>query len=268
MGTIRGVNPHTSREVGEDPGSDALRDLLPRRVGSYLQLESEDIEALRQLQQRRMSLKRDQQIIGEGDEFTRAYVMLDGWAARYMTLPDGRRQIVNFILPGDFFCLNAVLFRRSRYAISTVTAAIACPFDADQFRAIALRRPLLSMAIAWCNAREEAMLAEHVTSIGRRNSHERIAHLIMELWRRLEIIGMVDGEEFEMPLRQAEIADCLGLSTVHVSRTLQSLRQEGLIEIDTRSRRIRVVDRERLKRTAGFEGEYLYFTEVPRTQSG
>lgn len=260
---------HSADGNDDGGGGDGNRpDLLLRKIGSYLTLAPEDIETLRQLEQRRMTIDRNREIIGEGEAYSRIYVLQKGWAIRHKTLQDGRRQIANFILPGDFICLNASLFSRSHYAVSTVTPVVVSPFDPALFRNLAAARPLLAMAVAWCNAREEAMLIEHLTSLGRRTAYERVAHLVMELLRRLEILDLAEHGAFDMPLTLGEIGDCMGLSVVHVSRTLRRLRGDGLIRITNRFRTVQVADRSRLTRAAGFDENYLYFTETTQLGRG
>jgi CRP-like cAMP-binding protein len=122
--------------------------------------------------------------------------------------------------------------------------------------------PTLAVALSWANAHEEAVLAERLASLGRRSAHERVAHLFCELWRRLHLLGLAEDDRFPLPITQEDLADTLGLSAVHINRTLRQLRSEGLIE--TGSNHVRVLSMAGLEAIAGFEDGYLHFTEVGR----
>ena len=124
---------------------------------------------------------------------------------------------------------------------------------------------LLCAAILWCSSREEAILLEHLVSLGRRTAFERVAHLLIELWRRLQVLGLTDGESFEMPLTQELIADCVGLTSVHVNRMMRAMQAKNLITCEYRpTQRCRITNLAGLVEAAGFEDGYLHFSEMPR----
>ncbi len=160
-------------------------------------------------------------------------VLLSGWACYQRILGDGRRQILRFVLPGDQV---GSLARPSLPASSTATALTAV--------VVADARPLLStlddggaplpglaQAIAMMSYADEINLRDHVVRLGRQTAYERLVHLILELHGRFTAIDMVDDDSFSVPLTQEMLADALGLSVVHINRTLQQVRRDKLLDM-------------------------------------
>lgn len=243
----------------------ALTPLLFRKLAVFAHINDEHIQHLRSIEHSHGVLSAGADIIRHGQPYKSVLVLNSGWAVRYLVRGNGRRQIANFILPGDFMCLNATVMGHSDYDITAVTQVSYSEFRVEDIVGLIERHPLLCTAIFWCTAREEAILLEHLVSIGRRTAYERVAHLLVELWRRLQILGLADGDSFEMPLTQELIADCLGLTSVHVNRMMRAMQNEGLITCEYRPvQRCRITDARRLEEAAGFEAGYLHFTEMPR----
>jgi CRP-like cAMP-binding protein len=183
------------------------------------------------------------------------YVNNDGWLFRYKILHNGSRQIVDFVLPGDVFALQACLFKGSLYSIATVTPVSLSVIPFAQIDHVFETDPKLSKALFWSATCEAARLAEHLTDAGRRSAYERLSHLFLELFVRARLAGMVDEMSFHMPLTQELIADALGLTHVHVNRTVKSLRDDKLIAID--GKRLTILDFEALSLLSDFESSYL-----------
>lgn len=198
-------------------------------------------------------------LIEEGDNYSTAFVIHEGWAVRYRTLPDGRRQVINFLLPGDAFGLGSVILKRADHQVAALTPLTVSDVTPDALIDLLKREPRLGMAFLWGSAQEEAVLREHIVSVGRRNAYQRVAHLLLELMHRLELIGRVEHQRYELPLSQPLIADALGLSVVHANRTLRRLQVDGFIGLQ--ARRLTIHDYGALKRIADFHRGYLH---VPR----
>jgi CRP-like cAMP-binding protein len=201
----------------------------------------------------------DMKTIGPETELVRpesvgnqVYVLQAGWAYRYKTLPDGRRQVLNFVLPGDFIGMRAHFFGIADHSIVTLTDATISTFSAFDIANLFQDFPKLAAAITWSAAREEAMLAEHVVRLGRRSAFERTAHLLLELLNRLQAVAITQGQSYAFPITQQLLADTLGLSVVHINRTLRKLRVRGLIEIE--GGRIVIKDIPEMERIAAFDG--------------
>lgn len=237
-------------------------DVLYRKLSGFYSVSDRIEEAVAALCTREVRFDRQETIIETGQVYQAIYLVTEGWVTRFKLLPSGERQIINFALPGDFLCFNATLFGKSDHFLTAKTRVRAFAMDRQPFGALLSVDPTLAVALSWANAQEEAVLAERLTSLGRRSAQERIAHLFCELWRRLHLLGLTDNDRFPLPITQEDLADTLGLSAVHVNRTLRQLRSEGLIE--TGSNHVRVLSMAGLEAVAGFEDGYLHFTEVGR----
>jgi CRP-like cAMP-binding protein len=186
---------------------------------------------------------------------------LDGWAARYKSLPDGRRQILSFLAPGDILGLFAVVSPYATTGVVCISNVTVATFQPAAMIDLLGGAPRLGAALAWVAAREQEILGEHLVSVGRRTARERVAHLFLELWARLRVRGLANGKRIVVPLTQTVIADTLGLSVVHVNRTLKQLAREGLLQVD-RERAV-IQDLEKLQILAGFDEDFLLHHYIP-----
>jgi CRP-like cAMP-binding protein len=205
-------------------------DVVVRRLRALSVLSDTEQALLRGLGDRRERHASGDELIAEGAPSSARRFVLSGWASRQRVLPDGRRQIFSFLLPGDVIALG----RRAGPELCSVVALTALEtVDAEPALQAAQsgRAPGLARAVAAMEAREQALLLDHMVRLGRQTAYERVAHCLLELQRRLEIVGLGDSQRFPLPLTQEILADALGLSIVHVNRTLQQLRRERLIEL-------------------------------------
>jgi CRP-like cAMP-binding protein len=170
-------------------------------------------------------------IIHPGQEDAELYTLFSGWAFRYKSLPDGRRQILNFLLPGDLVGLQASLLSAAQHGIEALTDVELCVFPRRKVWHLFERMPSLAYEVAWLGSREESLIDENLTSVGQRNAGERIAALVISLHRRADALGLVTDDSFQFPLAQQQMADALGLSLVHTSKTWSRLRRAGLFSI-------------------------------------
>lgn len=168
-------------------------------------------------------------LIREQSDAGRLYTLYDGWAFRYKSLSDGRRQILNFLLPGDFFGLQQRFTQGATYGVETLTDVALCVFGSTRLWELYRTHPRLGYDLTWLCAREEQMLDENLLTTGRRSAMERVAVLLIHLFKRLQRVGRVDADNgFVFPLTQQHVADALGLSLVHTHRTLRRLQALGL----------------------------------------
>jgi len=232
-----------------------------RKLGTLVNLTNEEITCLESLQTESRSFDRHATLYGEGDRIELTYMVVDGWAMRYKSLSDGRRQILNFILPGDFIGIYGSLIDTADHSVDALTRMQTHVFAPQRILEVFGKCPRLGAAIAWTAGREEAILAEQVVRIGRRSAFERTAHLFLELLRRLQLVGLAGQRSFEMPLSQDILADSLGLSLVHVNRTLRRLRQSGLVKLV--DKRLIIEDVDRLERLAEFSPDYIEASTLP-----
>ena len=222
---------------------------------SVLDLACEDQAALARLTDRRRSLNAREHLIREGEAPTRIHLVVDGFACRCKMLPEGRRQIVAILAPGDFCDLQVAIVGRLDHSVVTLTPCVVADVDRDLIMEIIATRPGLARALWWMTLVEEATLREWLVNMGQRSTDRRLAHLLCELLTRLQAVGRAGDNAFELPLTQQDLADTLGISPVHVNRVLQQLRADGLIGLA--GRLVEVPDVERFKAFAGFDAHYL-----------
>jgi len=171
-------------------------------------------------------------VIAEGEKADRIYTVLSGWAFRFKTLPDGRRQILNFLLPGDIVGIQAELPGPSSHGVDALTTLSLCAFARQTVWEVFQTFPTLALDLTWLAAHEERLVDDITLSVGRRTALERMAALLVRLYKRAASVGLETDKAIALPLTQAHIADALGLSIVHTNRTLQALRRRGLVRIE------------------------------------
>jgi CRP-like cAMP-binding protein len=195
-------------------------------------------------------------LIAEGEAPTQVHVVLEGFACRYKTLADGGRQIMAWLLPGDFCDLHVSLLGEMDHSIATLTPSIITYLPRNGLEALTEDHPTLTHALWWATLVDEAVLREWLVNMGRRPADQRIAHMFCEVRRRLDAVGLAPDATMDFPLSQTDLADSAGLSPVHVNRMIQQLRDEGLIS--WRGRVLQVLDVGALEAFAGFDPNYLH----------
>ena len=235
-----------------------MANLLTRKLEAFAALPEADRRLLDEVVRRPWLMGARADLIREGDDPSDVHLILEGFACRYKILADGRRQIVAYLLPGDFCDLHIFILNVMDHAIATLSPCRVV--DIPRARVLEMaERPALARALWWCSLVDEATLREWLVNIGARSAEERVAHLLCELLLRLETVGLTRDGSFELPLTQAEIADTMGLSHIHVNRVLQSLRAEGLITLKNKA--LVILDIPRLKAFSGFNPNYLHLGE-------
>ena len=195
-------------------------------------------------------------LVREGDEPGPIYVLLQGWACRYKILPEGTRQITALLMPGDCCDLHASVLDRMEHSIATLTPARVALVPRRRMEQLIESRPTIMRAFWWTQLVDEDTLRAWIVSMGRRDSVQRVAHLMCELHLRARNIGMTDGVRAEMPLTQVVLGDALGLTPVHVSRVLKKLRLSGAMQLSGGT--LVIDDLVKLAAVAGFDDAYLH----------
>lgn len=228
---------------------------LTRKLELFSELSDDDRRVLDEAITAPRQVEADQDLIREGDRPNKVHLILTGLACRYKLVESGHRQITAFLLPGDFCDLHVFILKAMDHNISTLTRSSVVGIPRAKVLELT-ERPAIGRALWWATLVDEATLREALVNMGRRDAEERLAHLFCELHARLEAVGLANGNTFDLPLTQVELADVVGLSPVHVNRTLQALRHQQLIRVSSRSITIR--DLERLRALSGFDPNYLH----------
>lgn len=195
-------------------------------------------------------------IVQEGAKSNAVRLFLSGWACRYKLLEDGRRQILNFILPGDTCDAYVYLLSGVDHAIAAITPVVYAELDRACFERLTRQETSVAEAILCEALVSSSIQREWSINLGRRDALERVAHLFCELFERLRVVELVDGGSFAFPVTQLDLADATGLSAVHLNRTLQQLRLSGLITLKERT--LTIHDFDMLCRTGMFSSSYLH----------
>ena len=229
-----------------------------RKLGAFVALSEGEMTVLSDLYRRRRKFPPGVDMMNEGQTQQSAYILAQGWVCSYKLLAGGSRQIIDFRIPGDFLGLRSVLFRTADHNIEPITRVEASEVLAADLLAALSKTPRLATAVLWAASRDEAMVVEHLVSLGRRNALERTAHFFLELGTRLKLVGLGSRQGYACPLSQYMLADALGLSAVHVNRVLRQLRDDGLMTFQRRQ--VTFHDFDALARMADFDSAYLDHT--------
>ena len=234
---------------------------LTKKLAHLVRLAPDEIAILEDLQSATRAVRRNREILTQGQKYDVLFILIDGIAIRYRILHDGRRQVLNIALPGDFIGFPSTFFEKALYSVTALTEFVVAPISFRTLLGLFDRHPRLAAAIFWSFACEAAMYAEHLIDVGRRSALERVSHFLLELLTRLKIIGLADERSFRMPLTQELIGDALGLSVPHVNRTLRQLRDDELVSIEEHI--VIIKDVEALSALADFEPSYLDQFRLP-----
>lgn len=191
-------------------------------------------------------------ILSEGTHSAQLFTLLSGWAFRYKTLEDGRRQILNYVLPGDLVGLQGSVAGEMDHSVEALSPVVLCVFQRDDLGSLFRKHPGLAFDITWLASREERMLDDNLLSVGRRTAIERAAYLVAFMYQRAAAAGFVGNRPLLIPITQQHVADTLGLSIVHTNKTLRRLSQSGFIKWHDRA--CEVLDIEGLLKTSGWQG--------------
>lgn len=229
---------------------------LLRKLSNFTALSEEEWTAVAEccMDVREVGARED--VISQGDRTGGVKLLLDGFACRYKTLEDGRRQIVAYFVPGDLCDLRVFILKRMDHSIGAIAPSRVATIAPENVLKLMHTYPALTRALWWSTLVEEAIAREWIVNVGQRNALERTAHLFCELLYRFRAVGLNQGLSCTLPLTQVELAETLGLSSVHVNRTLQELRRQKLIALD--DGRLTIQNLQALEELAFFNPDYLH----------
>ncbi len=234
---------------------------LRRKLAAHVELTSGDVRELDGLAAGARRYPAQTPLLHQSDIPESAILVLDGFACRYKFLPNGRRQITAYLLPGDLFELDLDFRLPLDCALGTLTACRLALIPRPEYEDLIRRRPRIARALQMARLTEAATLREWITNLGSRSGPERLAHFLCEMLLRLRTTGLASENQYSFPITQADLADTLGMSCVHVNRVLQKLRRDGLIELS--GRRLTILRPEGLKSLAEYDGSYLKPAATP-----
>lgn len=233
-------------------GKTPCKDCPLRRLPIFENKSAQQLQFIQTFKIGEMSIDQGGPIYLEGANSPYLFTVLEGWAFRFKSLRDGRRQIVNYALAGDFIGLQNSLAASMEHGVEALTNMRLCVFSRDKLFSLFVEHPSLGFDLTWLAAREERFLDDNLLAVGRRTATERIAYLIAHLFSRSRELNLVKDGRLELPMTQQHFADTLGLSLVHLNKTLRKLRATGLVVLDGRG--VFVKDEAALAKLAGMSG--------------
>lgn len=227
---------------------------LIKKLEGYVALGAEEKRLLNAVSRNARTIPAHTDLVREGDKPNVVHLILSGFAFRYKSTAEGKRQIMAFLLPGDFCDMHVFVLKQMDHSIATISESTVVDIPRAQILGL-LENPRLSLAL-WCAALvDAAVLREWLLNVGQRRAGQRLAHVLCELLLRLRVVGLA-GNSFELPLKQKDLADTIGASTVHLNRVLQDLRREDLISWKDDALVIKDIDG--LMKFSGFNPNYLH----------
>ncbi|MBB5716994.1 Crp/Fnr family transcriptional regulator [Sphingomonas aerophila] len=226
------------------------------KMSGLADLTASDVAALEAATAKSHRYAARKDLIREGDETGPMFVVLEGWLCRYKILPNGTRQIMAFLMPGDACDLNIKLLAEMDHSIQALTPAHVARVARADMQAMMDKHPNIARAMYTAQLVDEGIMRAWIVSMGRRTSTERVAHLICELYLRARSIGLTHDDEFALPLSQLVLADALGMTSVHINRVLKVLRLTGAMGLSRGS--VTIMDPAKLVNIAGFDENYLH----------
>lgn len=226
------------------------------KLQAYCALTPAEVAALAKAtsQPRKVSIKTD--LIREGDRPGPVFVILEGWACRYKILPNGTRQVLAYLMPGDCCDLHIGLLAEMDHNIQVITPALVATVERRVMDDILDQHRTIAKAMYIAQLVDEGTMRAWITSMGRRTSTERVAHLMCELYLRARNVGLIFEPELKLPLSQVLLADSLGMTPVHINRVLKTLRLNGAMTLKRGS--LHIVDPAKLAHLAGYDDNYLH----------
>ena len=227
-----------------------------RKVAGMATLNGSELDLLDAASSPVRDIPANRDLISEGDKPGPVFLILDGWACRYKVLSDGGRQIMALLLPGDFCDMHIGVLEEMDHSIGTLSACRVVTVSRERMDDLIVATPALTRAFWRAQLVDEGVLRSWIVSLGRRDSLERVAHLLLELYVRMRNIGLAIDHRAQMPLTQAVLADALGLTPVHLNRVLKVLREREVVTLTGGT--LHIADIREMTRIAGFDDNYLH----------
>ena len=221
------------------------------RVMQYVALSAGDLKSLDAIIDGEITIRRRRDLVVDGYEYRKLGFVKEGYAMRYKLLRNGKRQILNVILPGDVVGLPGSFHDRALYSVTAISDLRMHVCVLDAYVRLCYQRPQFGLALSWIAVQEATTYAEHIIDVGRRTPIERLAHFLLEIHSRLDMVGSAGESGFDLPFTQEIMSDALGLSVPHLNRMFARLRGEGMITVN--ERRVEFADVKAIQLLAHFQ---------------
>ena len=245
--------------MADDSGR--ARNPLVAKLSRFAPLSYQDVRVLETLCLREERFRAGVNIVVEGETPRSAFVLTRGMACRFRLMPDGRRQILTILIPGDFSDLHGFLLKAMDHSVAAIGPTRIAAIGREAVIDIIANHPRIGAALWWSAMQEGAMLRERIVALGRRSARGRVAYILCELVWRQRAVGMAEDHAIRLPFTQTDLADMLGLTSVHTNRVLQGFRRDELITLE--HRRLTLHDLERLQAISGLTKDYLQLNSTP-----
>lgn len=200
-----------------------------RKLDAFAKIKGEELDFMQRFKMGELSIDKGTPILMQGSNSPQLYTVLKGMGLRYMVLPDGKRQVINFVLPGDFLGLQAGVMGEMKHSIDATTDMVLCVFDRSELWSLFKHQPERAFDLTWLASIQEHFLGEALASVGQMSAIQRMAWGMMRFLRRCEEVGLGGEDQCRMPYTQQDLADALGLSLVHTNKTLMKLRNQQIL---------------------------------------
>lgn len=227
-----------------------------RKLSLFTTLDRQETSSIELALSRVFQIPSGSDIARQGEEPTKVYFLIEGFACRHRLLDNGRRQILSVLLPGDACDFGVSLLEQRDHTVLAMSKCSVAVVAGETVAHLVDQNLNLKDAFQWATLVEESIAREWIANLGQRSATERLAHLFCEHFHRMRALGLADGSNCQLPLSQPDLADALGLSSVHVNRTLQELRNLGLLAFG--DRRLTVLDLPKLEELCAFDPAYLH----------
>jgi CRP-like cAMP-binding protein len=229
---------------------------LIKKLESVTTLSEDERKSLLELPVKVTALGADEDIVREGDKPSQCCLLVEGFLCRYKILPNGNRAILAFYVPGEIPDVHSLHIDVMDDSLGTVAPSKVAFIAHDAMKQLIRQHPGIGDAFWRDTLIDAAIFREWIVNVGSREAYSRIAHLLCEIFLKLKAVGLTEGNSFDFPITQSKLAEATGLSTVHVNRSVQALRADGVIELERR--RCTILNLERLKEAAMFDPTYLH----------
>jgi CRP-like cAMP-binding protein len=251
--------PHSDRKIAKLSGR--WESPFTVRLKHFVDLNSDDIETLRSLIEYEARVEKRRDLVVDGYPYAKFSFVKDGMAARYKVLRNGKRQIVDLLVPGDIVGLPGSFLDHAPFSVIALTDMKIEVCAHDAFIAACYRRPKFALALSWIAVQHGTLYAERIVDLGRRTPIERLAHFLLEIHARLRMVGRAEPAAFDLPISQEVMSDTLGLSVPHLNRMLTRLRNERMLIVS--ERRVQFTDIHALEMMAHFQTSTLARIPAP-----